>query len=97
MVASLLGDADPGSTASWAASRAVLQPQSCKPRCAPALIPGGRAPPVTPAARLRLAAAALLRRAGLGAPARALARQGGLQLALDAGLAALGVRARSDG
>eukprot|EP00879_Flechtneria_rotunda_P010537 GHRR01011017.1.p1 GENE.GHRR01011017.1~~GHRR01011017.1.p1 ORF type:complete len:290 (+),score=91.79 GHRR01011017.1:682-1551(+) len=38
MVAYMRGDPDPGTTASWAASRAVLQPQTCKPRCAPALI-----------------------------------------------------------
>jgi hypothetical protein len=96
MIAALLGDEDPGATAAWAASRAVLQPQSCKPHCAPALIPGGRAAAVTAAARLRLSAAALLQRAGLSAAARTLSRQRGLQLAVDAGLAALGVRARSE-
>lgn len=43
MLAAMRGDPSPGSTASWAASRAVLQPQTCKPRCAPQLItaPGG--------------------------------------------------------
>jgi hypothetical protein len=43
MIAAMRGDPSPGSTASWAASRAVLQPQTCKPRCAPQLItaPGG--------------------------------------------------------
>lgn len=38
MLAAMRGDPSPGSTASWAASRAVLQPQTCKPRCAPQLI-----------------------------------------------------------
>ena len=98
MVALLLGDADPGAAAAWAASRAVMQPQSCKPRCAPALLAaadgggGGGAQlarRVTAADRARLAAAALLARAGLEAPARALERRGGAGRALEAGLRAL--------
>ncbi|GBF92662.1 hypothetical protein Rsub_05031 [Raphidocelis subcapitata] len=94
-IAQLLGDPDPGAAATWAASRAVLQPQSCKPHCAPALVPGGRAAPITRADRLRLSAAALLRRAGLPAAARALAARDGLRLAVDTALGALGVRAQS--
>ncbi|KAI8466451.1 MAG: Ribokinase-like protein [Monoraphidium minutum] len=95
MIAAMLGDADPGAAASWAASRAVLQPQSCKPQCAPALIAGGAMPSVTLAGRARLAAAALLQRVGLGGASGALARQGGLWGALEAGLGMLGVRATS--
>jgi hypothetical protein len=37
MLALARGEKDPGVTASLAASRAVMQPQSCKPDCAPAL------------------------------------------------------------
>jgi hypothetical protein len=73
----------------------VLQPQSCKPHCAPALVPGGRAAPITHADRLRLSAAALLQRAGLSAASRALAARGGLRLAVDTALGALGVRTQS--
>lgn len=72
-----------------------MQPQSCKPACAPALLAGGPLARVTPAARLRLAAAALLRRVGLEGPAAALGAAGGLRSAGEAALAALGVRARS--
>lgn len=74
-----------------AASRAVMQPQSCKPQCAPELIRGGPVHAVTHAARLRLAAASLLRRVGLSGPADALARRGGVKSALLAGLRMLGV------
>lgn len=61
MMAAMRGDPSPGSTASWAASRAVLQPQTCKPRCAPLLIsaPGG-VPVLTPAERVVIAAVPLL-------------------------------------
>ncbi|MEW5312427.1 MAG: hypothetical protein WDW38_004064 [Sanguina aurantia] len=38
MVAMLLGHQDPGSHASWAASRAVMQEQQCKPACAGTLL-----------------------------------------------------------
>ena len=33
MLALAAGDSSPGHTASWAASRAVQQPQNCKPAC----------------------------------------------------------------
>lgn len=33
MIALASQDSDPGQRASWAASRAVQQPQSCKPQC----------------------------------------------------------------
>jgi len=78
-----------------AASRAVLQPQSCKPHCAPALIPGGPVPAITTADRVRLSAAALLKRVGLSTAAHALGQQGGVRLALGAAMRAVGVGARS--
>lgn len=61
MVAMMRGDPLPGSTASWGASRAVLQPQTCKPRCAPDLIaqPGG-IPAIGQVERVWLAAVPLL-------------------------------------
>lgn len=61
MLAAMRGDPSPGSTASWAASRAVLQPQTCKPRCAPQLItaPGG-VPVLGPLERAWIAAVPLL-------------------------------------
>ncbi len=40
MLALARGEKDPGATASLAASRAVMQPQSCKPDCAPARFAG---------------------------------------------------------
>ena len=40
MLALARGDRDPGAVASLAASRAVMQPQTCKPDCAPALFAG---------------------------------------------------------
>jgi hypothetical protein len=67
MLALLRGDPCPAHTASWAASRAVLQPQACKPRCAPLLIvqqPEGL-PRMSRLEHLQLAAAPLLRRAAL--------------------------------
>ena len=33
MLALAAGERNPGQTASWAASRAVQQPQKCKPQC----------------------------------------------------------------
>lgn len=62
MIALMRGDANPGHTAAWAASRAVMQPQTCKPRCAPRLItaaPGGLAP-LSEAERVRIALRPLL-------------------------------------
>jgi hypothetical protein len=40
MLALARGDKDPGAFAALAASRAVMQPQSCKPDCAPKLFDG---------------------------------------------------------
>jgi hypothetical protein len=76
------------------ASRAVLQPQSCKPHCAPALLPGGPVRPITTADRARLAAAGLLGRVGLEPWARAVGRPGGVRAAVDAALGAVGLRGR---
>jgi hypothetical protein len=62
MIALMRGDANPGHTAAWAASRAVMQPQTCKPRCAPALItaaPDGLQP-ISEAERVRMALQPLL-------------------------------------
>jgi hypothetical protein len=62
MIALMRGDPHPGHKAAWAASRAVMQPQTCKPRCAPDLItvgPGGLQP-ISAAERLRLAVQPLL-------------------------------------
>lgn len=59
MIALMRGDANPGATASWAASRAVLQPQTCKPQCAPALIPEG-IKAITEGERLKIALSPLL-------------------------------------
>jgi hypothetical protein len=64
MIALMRGDAHPGRTAAWAASRAVMQPQTCKPRCAPSLItaaPGGLTPLSEPE-RVRIALRPLLQR-----------------------------------
>ncbi|KAF6255699.1 hypothetical protein COO60DRAFT_1285696 [Scenedesmus sp. NREL 46B-D3] len=64
MIALMRGDADPGRTAAWAASRAVMQPQTCKPRCAPALMtaaPDGLLP-LSEAERVRIALQPLLQR-----------------------------------
>lgn len=64
MLALMRGDPAPGNTASWAASRAVMQPQTCKPRCAPLLVtePGG-VPPIGPWERVQLAVRPLLAQA----------------------------------
>lgn len=64
MIAAMRGDPSPGTTASWAASRAVLQHQTCKPRCAPDLIaaPGG-VPVIGQAERAWIAAVPLLQHA----------------------------------
>ncbi|KAG2500935.1 hypothetical protein HYH03_000760 [Edaphochlamys debaryana] len=51
MLALSRGLADPAHHAAWAASRAVMQPQSCKPQCAGDLI-AGHVPPWGPADRL---------------------------------------------
>jgi hypothetical protein len=62
MIALMRGDPNPGRTAAWAASRAVMQPQTCKPRCAPALItaaPDGLQP-ISEAERVRIALRPLL-------------------------------------
>ena len=59
MISLMRGDPSPGATASWAASRAVLLPQSCKPRCAPELIPAG-IPAVSDVERVRLAVGGML-------------------------------------
>ncbi|PNW75901.1 hypothetical protein CHLRE_12g555750v5 [Chlamydomonas reinhardtii] len=69
MLALSRGLADPGAHASWAASRAVMQPQSCKPHCAGDLIEGHM-----PAwgAREKLVAAAR----GLGSMARGVLDRG---------------------
>lgn len=64
-----------------------MQPQACKPHCAAAFITrsdggstAGRAPPLLSGSdRARLSTAALLRRAGLGGPAKALGRRGWLR------------------
>jgi hypothetical protein len=60
MIALMRGMQQPSAVASWAASRAVLQPQSCKPECAPALVPEGIAP-MSEVERLQLAARSVLR------------------------------------
>ena len=89
-----------------AASRAVLQPQSCKPHCAAALVRSGHdsgdssseqqhveaPPPLGAGDRLRLSTAALLRRLGLVAPADALARRGWLRSFANCALGAAGAR-----
>ncbi|KAG2427032.1 hypothetical protein HYH02_014678 [Chlamydomonas schloesseri] len=69
MLALARGLPDPGAHASWAASRAVMQPQSCKPHCAGDLIEG-HVPAWRPADRLAAAAH------GLGAAARGLVDRG---------------------
>lgn len=64
MIALMRGDKSPGTTASWAASRAVMQPQTCKPRCAPDLItqsPDGLKPLSDPE-RVWIAAVPVLQR-----------------------------------
>eukprot|EP00878_Enallax_costatus_P020639 GHUV01021825.1.p2 GENE.GHUV01021825.1~~GHUV01021825.1.p2 ORF type:complete len:145 (-),score=16.43 GHUV01021825.1:923-1357(-) len=75
MLALMRGDKSPGTTASWAASRAVMQPQTCKPRCAPDLLTQGPEglTPLSDLERLRIAAQPVLQRlrvvaagAGLG-------------------------------
>lgn len=61
MIALLRGDPRPGATASWAASRAVMQPQACKPLCAPALVSGPHGlHPLTARERLMLGISALV-------------------------------------
>lgn len=58
------GDTSPGRTASWAASRAVMQPQTCKPRCAPDLITQGPdgLRPITNFERSRIALTPIIQR-----------------------------------
>lgn len=77
MLAMSRGLINPGHHAAWAASRAVMQPQSCKPQCAADLIEGH-----VPAWGLADRVGAVLR--GLGATA-----QGAVSLMLRDGVAAL--------
>lgn len=64
MIALMRADRSPGSTAAWAASRAVMQPQTCKPRCAPALITSSPEVlrPIGSTERLHMAVQPLLQR-----------------------------------
>lgn len=87
MLAAMRGDPSPGSTASWAASRAVLQPQTCKPRCAPRLItaPAGGVPQLGHLERAWIAAVPLLQHlagAAAGTLEQAAGWAGGVQVNL---------------
>jgi hypothetical protein len=63
MLALSRGLSDPGHHAAWAASRAVMQAQSCKPQCAADLIEG-HVPVWGPADRAAAALRGLLRASG---------------------------------
>lgn len=96
MLGLLRGQHAPGDAAAWAASRAVMQPQTCKPRCAPALVtaqPGGIAP-LSDGERLALALAPLRQAAAALGPLLQLGWIG--QLAQLVGLGSNGSAAASD-
>ncbi len=86
MLALMRGARNPGATASWAASRAVMQPQTCKPQCAPLLVRRSRKHPdgllpLTDWERLQIAVAPLIQRLCQGSGLEHVLNMGWPQLA----------------